>query len=70
MDELVSGIARRSGVFRFKNENDGQRVKRRRVKRKLQFDGGSVAKAIGPAAARMIFENFTGTVWAQNDGAP
>ena len=39
MDELVSGVIRRSD-FSVKNEEEGQRVKRRRVERKRHFDGG------------------------------
>jgi hypothetical protein len=41
MDELVSGIIRRSDSFG-KNEEDGQRVKRRRMMRKCHLDGESV----------------------------
>ncbi len=44
MVNFVSGIIRRPVFLSVKNEEDGQRVKRRRVMRKRQFDGGSVAK--------------------------
>ena len=33
------------------------------MKRKLQFGDESVPSGIGPAAAFMIFDYFTGTVW-------
>ena len=40
-------------------------MKRRRVKRKLHFGDESVPTGAGPAAAFMIFDYFTGTVWRQ-----
>jgi len=43
MDELVSGVIRRSD-FSVKNEEEGQRVKRRRVMRKRHLDGVRFAK--------------------------
>ena len=43
MDELVSGVIRRSD-FSVKNEEEGQRVKRRRVMRKCHLDGVRFAK--------------------------
>ena len=43
-------------------KEDGQRVKRRQLKRKLQSGDGSV-QVTGPACHLMIFEHFTGTVW-------
>jgi hypothetical protein len=38
MDELVSGVIRRSDSFG-QNEEEGQRVKRRRVMRKRHLEG-------------------------------
>ena len=64
MDELVSGVIRRSD-FSIKNEEDGQRVKRRRMVRKLHPVGGLVRKN-RTTAASMIFEHYTGTEWRNN----
>jgi hypothetical protein len=44
MVDIVSGIILKPVFLSVKNEEDGKRVKRRRVMRKRQFDGGSVAK--------------------------
>jgi hypothetical protein len=43
MDELVSGVIRRSD-FSIQNEEEEQRVKRRRVMRKCHLDGVRIAK--------------------------
>ena len=45
MDELVSGVIRRSD-FSVKNEEEGQRVKRRRMMRKCHLNGVSVREEI------------------------
>jgi hypothetical protein len=44
MDGLVSGVTRSSGILSHKNEEDGQRVKRRRMMRKCHSDGVRFAK--------------------------
>jgi hypothetical protein len=48
MGKLVSGIIRGSVFLWFKNEEGRQRVKRRRVMRKLHLDDESVPKGAGP----------------------
>jgi hypothetical protein len=46
MDGLVSGVTRSSGILSHKNEEDGQRVKRRRMMRKCHLNGASVREEI------------------------
>jgi hypothetical protein len=68
MDELVSAVTRGSNSFG-KNEEDGKRVKRRRMMRKCHLDGVRVREEIREdrrPAAFMLFDHFTGTEWRNN----
>ena len=61
MDNLFP-VSSAGQILSVKNEEEGQRVKRRRMMRKCHSDGVSVRKNRATAAF-MIFEHFTGTEW-------
>jgi hypothetical protein len=56
----LSPVSSAGQILSAKIEEEGQRVKRRRVTRKCHLDGVSVRKN-RTTAALMIFEHFTGT---------
>jgi hypothetical protein len=64
MDNLFP-VSSAGQILSVKNEEEGQRVKRRRMMRKCHLDGDLVRKNRATAAS-MLFEHFTGTEWRNN----